>query len=58
MDAKGQYVNTDIKTFECTYEWAEHTMDVLAPQNATIAIVYVAGHTVKPLEYKGNSLRQ
>lgn len=57
-DSKGQFVNVDIKTFECSPTWAEHTMEVTAPPNAVNAVVYVTGHTSTPLEFKSNSLRQ
>jgi hypothetical protein len=58
LDAKGQFVSTDIKTFKCSPAWAEHAMEVVAPINAVIALVYVTGHSSIPLEFKGNSLRQ
>ena len=58
MDVKGKFVSTNIKTFECTQDWTEHSMDIIAPQNAAVAIVFVVGHTLTPLEFKGNSLRQ
>ena len=57
-DVKGQFVGVDIRTFECTPTWVEHTMDVTAPPNAVSAVVYVAGHFSIPVEFKGNSLRQ
>lgn len=58
LDANGQFVSTDIKTFECSSVWAEHAMEVTAPQNAANAVVYTTGHSSIPLEFKGNSLRQ
>jgi hypothetical protein len=58
LDAESQFINADIKTFECSKAWAEHTMEVTAPSNSINAVVYVAGHTSVPLEFKGNSLRQ
>lgn len=58
LDAKGQFASVDIKTFECSPAWAEHSMEVAAPPNATHAVVYVTGHTSIPMEFKGNSLRQ
>lgn len=58
LDIKGQIVNTDIKTFECSPAWAEHAMEVTAPPNAVNAVVFVTGHTAIPLEFKRNSLRQ
>lgn len=58
LDIKGAFVRTDIKTFECSPTWAEHAMAVTAPPNAGNAVVYVTGHTLIPLEFKGSSLRQ
>ena len=58
LDAKGQFVNTDIQTFECSKEWTTHAMEVIAPVNAAVAVVYTTGHTSIPLEFKSNSLRQ
>ena len=58
IDAKGQFVSTDIKTFECSPVWTEHTMEVSVPSNAVNAVVYTTGHTSIPLEFKSNSLRK
>ncbi|MBF0292171.1 MAG: glycosyl transferase [Nitrospinae bacterium] len=58
LDAKGQFVNVDIKTFECSPDLVEHSMEVTVPLTAANAIVYVTGHTSIPLEFKSNSLRQ
>jgi 4-amino-4-deoxy-L-arabinose transferase-like glycosyltransferase len=58
LDAKGQFITTDIKTFDCTPDWAEQAMEVAAPTSATVAIVYVTGHTATPLQFKSNSLRK
>ncbi|WNV05350.1 hypothetical protein RP726_02800 [Candidatus Methylospira mobilis] len=59
LDAKRQFVRADIKPFDCIgTEWAEHTMEVMAPLDAVYAIVYISGHTQIPLEFKRNSLRQ
>lgn len=57
-DARGKFISTDIKTFECSPNWTEHTQEVTAPLNAVNAVVYVTGHSPIPLEFKGNSLRQ
>ncbi len=58
IDIKGQFVSADIKTFECSPTWAEHSMEVTAPPNAVSAVIYVAGQSAIPLEFKSNSLRQ
>lgn len=58
LDGKGQFISTDIKTFECSQTWTEYAMEVTTPPNAVTAVVYVTGHTTIPLEFKSNSLRQ
>jgi 4-amino-4-deoxy-L-arabinose transferase-like glycosyltransferase len=58
LDAKGQFVTTDIKTFDCTPGWTEQMMEVAAPAASAVGIVYVTGHTATPLQFKSNSLRQ
>lgn len=58
LDAKGQFVTTDIKTFDCAPVWTEQAMEVTTPPVAAVAIVYITGHTAIPLEFKSNSLRQ
>lgn len=54
----GEFVNADIKTFECSDSWTEQAMQVIAPKGITTAVVYVSGHTKEPLEFKRASLRQ
>ena len=56
MDTKGQFVNAEIKIFECSSNWSEHVMEVTAPQGASTAVVYTAGHTSIPIQFKSNSL--
>ena len=58
LDAGGRSVGADIKTFECSSTWAEHSMEAIAPLNAANAKVYVNGNSSVLLEFKGNSLRQ
>lgn len=58
LNAKGRFVNADIKAFECSSVWTEYTMEATAPLNAAKAVVYVTGNTSVPLEFKSNSLRQ
>lgn len=58
LDVKGQFINTNIKTFECSAAWTEHAMQVTAPPNAVNAMVFTTGHTPIPLEFKSNSLKQ
>lgn len=57
-DINGKYVSTDIRTFECSSDWTEHTQEVTAPPNSGFAVVYAAGHTSAQVEFKSNSLRR
>jgi len=58
LDAKGQFVSTNIKTFDCSQTLTKHTMDVTAPPHAVTAVVYASGHSTIPIEFKRNSLTQ
>ncbi|MEO6292393.1 MAG: hypothetical protein ABIO88_07195 [Burkholderiaceae bacterium] len=58
LNSKHQFINASIKTFECSADWMEQTMEVTSPKEAASAVVYVSGHTTTPLEFKSNSLRQ
>ena len=58
VDRASKIVKTDIRIFDCTECPAEHSMEVVCPQNAAFAIVYCTGHTLIPLIYEGNSLKQ
>ncbi|KJZ65715.1 glycosyl transferase [Pseudomonas fluorescens] len=58
MDAQGAFISANIETFDCTTEWETHEMNVIAPLNASSAIIYASGHTDTPLEFKSLSFRQ
>jgi len=58
LDKDGRFIDASIKTFECTREWAEHSMDVIAPKGAKTGVVYVVGHSSIPLEYQRSSFKQ
>ena len=58
LAAKGELIKADIKTFECVPDWKDHSMEVVAPPSAKVAIVYVTGHTATPLQFKSSSVRQ
>jgi len=58
IDAKGKFIKASIKTFGCSPTWTEHAMEVTAPLNAVHAMVFMAGHSPNPIEFKVNSLRQ
>lgn len=57
-DAEGEFISTDIQTFQCSLDWAERTMEVVAPAGASEAIVYATGHTPTMIEFKSISFRQ
>lgn len=58
LDGRGQFIRADIKTFACTPDWTEQTMEVTAPLSAAVAIVYASGHTATLIQFQKNSLRQ
>lgn len=58
MDDQGDFISTSIETFDCTTHWETHEMSVVAPANATSAVIYASGHTDTPLEFKSLSFRQ
>ena len=57
-DAQGQFIITNIATFECSENWTEHTMEVTAPIDAASAVIYASGHTPTMIEFKTVSFRQ
>ncbi|MCL6701605.1 phospholipid carrier-dependent glycosyltransferase [Pseudomonas sp. T1.Ur] len=58
MDEHGDFIAASIDTFDCATQWETHEMNVIAPANATSAIIYASGHTDTPLEFKSLSFRQ
>lgn len=58
IDDQGDFISTSIETFDCTTHWETHEMSVVAPANATSAVIYASGHTDTPLEFKSLSFRQ
>lgn len=50
QDDKGQFISTDILPFQCTLEWSSHSLIVIAPKRAAIAIVYASAHTDLAIE--------
>lgn len=57
-DAEGKFISTDIQTFRCSLDWTERAMEVVAPANASEAVVYAVGHTPTMIEFKSISFRQ
>ena len=58
LNKDGKFIDASIKTFECSNDWTEYSMDVIAPNEAKTGIVYVVGHGDTPLEYRRSSLKQ
>ncbi len=58
LDAKAQFVSTDIRLFDCTNLPVKHSMEVIAPPKSAFAAVYVSGHTSIPLVFKEVSFLQ
>lgn len=58
IDSKGQFIKADIKTFDCTSDWSETSMEVIAPPSASAGIIYMTGHTATQIQFKSNSLKQ
>lgn len=57
-DANGQFIDTNIRTFECSADWSKHEVEVTAPTNAVNAAVYATGHSQTSLKFKQVSFRQ
>jgi 4-amino-4-deoxy-L-arabinose transferase-like glycosyltransferase len=57
-DSHGAFIKADGIQFDCSPTWTDYQMKVVAPDKATMAVVYTSGHTEDFLEYKRNSLLQ
>jgi len=58
LNAKGRFLQTTIRVFDCTDSLSGHSMEVVAPRNATFAVVYATGHTLVPVVFTEVSLRR
>ena len=58
LDSKFKFISTDIRVFDCTPSEVSHSMEVFAPRDASIAIVYASGHTNVPVIFKTVSFKQ
>jgi hypothetical protein len=58
LDSKSNFINTNIQVFECGADELTHVMDVVAPRNASVAIVYASGHINTPVIFKKVSFKQ
>jgi hypothetical protein len=52
MNQKGEFISTNIKTFECNSSFTKETLEVTAPSSARSAIIYATSHTTTPIEFK------
>jgi hypothetical protein len=57
-DSKGIFIRPDIQLFDCSADWHEISMEVVAPDNVSTATVYATGHTEMPLIFKSVSFKQ
>jgi hypothetical protein len=53
---QGSFLKADVIAFDCSADWTEHEMIIVAPPSATMAVVYTSGHTSESLAYRLNSL--
>ncbi|WP_248799628.1 ArnT family glycosyltransferase [Pseudomonas sp. MWU13-2105] len=58
INAKGNFITTNIEVYDCSNDWVIHEMIVTAPKDATTAIIYASGHTETPLAFKSVSFRK
>ena len=56
FNAEGKMISTNIEVFDCTPNWVKHTMEIVSPEKATGAMVYVCSHSEVPVEFKSCSL--
>lgn len=55
-DSKDNFIKADIITFDCSLDWEERMMTVVAPKAAKTAVVYASGHSSELVAFKHNSL--
>ncbi|MDP2203188.1 MAG: hypothetical protein Q8K07_14280 [Methylicorpusculum sp.] len=58
LDAKSNFISTDIKVFDCTPTAKTHAMEVTAPLGAAKAAVYATGHASIPIIFSEVSFKQ
>lgn len=58
LDRKSNFINTDIRVFDCTPIATTHAMEVTAPRSASTAAVYATGHTSIPIIISEISFKQ
>ena len=55
-DKRNRFITSTIKVFNCNAKWEYHTIDIVAPANATSAILYTTGHSDEPILFRLNAL--
>ena len=58
LDSKSDFIETDIQVFDCTQLEVLHSMEVIAPHDASSALVYASGQTEIPIIFKMVSFKQ
>ena len=58
LDSHSNTITTSIRVFECAAVSTTHTIEVKAPPDASVGIVYVSGHTSIPVIFKKVSFKQ
>jgi hypothetical protein len=58
LDAKSQFISTDIRVFDCSSSESTYAMEVDAPVTATTAVVYASGHSDKHIIINRVSFKQ
>jgi hypothetical protein len=58
LNKSGKFITTDIQVYDCSPTWTKHTMEIIAPPDASGAVVYVDGHSLIPVEFKSCSLQE
>lgn len=58
LDSKSNFISIDIRVFDCTPSEVSHSMEVIAPRDASYAVVYASGHTEVPLIFRKVSFKQ
>ncbi|MBC7625558.1 MAG: hypothetical protein H7232_19545 [Aeromicrobium sp.] len=57
LDANAKQLKVDISLFDCMPEATENAAEVTAPAGATVAEIWAAGHTDKPVLFLKSSFR-
>ena len=58
LDSKSKFISTEIRVFDCPPSEVSHSMEVIAPRDASIAVVYASGHTNLPIIFRTVSFKQ